>query len=320
MRTQDAKNIHINDYLERIGAKFSRQQNGTHGLEYVYHTPNRQDLKPSLCVNLERNIWSDVPAGEGGRLIELVCYIHRFQKNDVSSALKMLDQLFPEYRGSGHTSAYSRSPNHSISSILAHSNNHNSAEMGATSLKEEEKPKLSIKKIQKIYRYPLKNYLADRRIPLALAEKYLEEIEYCDPKGRTFYTLGFKAGDTYAHRNKLFKGFLGKGADITIFDKKTPEILVFEGFFDFLSYLAIEKRSQPPLTTIVMNSTSFISRVRKFIAERPFLTRVYTYLDNDEAGQRSFMSLKKEFPSVEISDRSATYAPFDDLNEWLIHH
>ena len=86
MRTQDAKNIHINEYLERIGAKFSRKQNGTHGLEYVYHTPNRNDFKPSLCVNLDRNIWSDVPAGEGGRLIELVCYIHRYQENDVSSA------------------------------------------------------------------------------------------------------------------------------------------------------------------------------------------------------------------------------------------
>ena len=319
MRTQDAKNIHINDYLERIGAKFSRQQNGTHGVEYVYHTPNRQDHKPSLCVNLDRNIWSDVPAGEGGRLIELVCYIHRFHKTDVSSALKMLDQLFPEYRSSGHTSAYSRSPNHSVSSILAHSAKANSQKLDATSLKEEE-PKLRITKIQKIYRYPLKNYLADRRIPLALADKYLEEIEYTDLKERTFYTLGFKAGETYAHRNKLFKGFLGKGADITVFDKKTPEVLVFEGFFDFLSYLAIEKRAQPPLTTIVMNSTSFISRVKRFVAERPFITRVYSYLDNDEAGQRSLSSLKAELPSVEISDRSSTYAPYDDLNEWLVHH
>lgn len=318
MRTQDAKNIHINDYLKRIGAKFSRQQNGTHGLEYVYHTPNRNDFKPSLCVNLDRNIWSDVPAGEGGRLIELVCYIHRYQQNDVSSALKMLDQLFPEYRDCGHTSTHGRSPNNSISSILSHSTRANLPNLGATCLKEEE-PRLVIKKIQKIYRYPLKNYLTERKIPLALADRYLEEIEYSDPRGRTFYTLGFKAGDTYAHRNKLFKGFMGKGADITVFDQSSSEILVFEGFFDFLSYLTIEKRAKPPLTTIVMNSTSFISRVKHFIAERPFVTRVYTYLDNDEAGQRSLAALKTEFPSVEITDRSSTYAPHDDLNEWLAH-
>ena len=316
MRTQDAKNIHINDYLERIGAKFSRKQNGTHGLEYVYHTPNRNDFKPSLCVNLNRNIWSDVPAGEGGRLIELVCYIHRYQENDVSSALKMLDHLFPEYTGESNTSSTSLSSNNSISSILSHSTAANLLDLGVTRLKEEE-PRLVIKKIQKIYRYPLKNYLAERKIPLALADKYLEEIEYTDPLGRTFYTLGFKAGDTYAHRNKLFKGFMGKGADITVFDQSSSEILVFEGFFDFLSYLTIEKRSKPPLTTLVMNSTTFVSRVSRFITERPFVSRVYTYLDNDEAGQRSLAALRAKFPSVEITDRSSTYAPYDDLNEWL---
>ena len=150
MRTQDAKNIHINDYLKRIGAKFSRKQNGTHGLEYVYHTPNRNDFKPSLCVNLNRNIWSDVPAGEGGRLIELVCYIHRYQENDVSSALKMLDHLFPEYTGESNTSSTSLSSNNSISSILSHSTAANLPGLGVNRLKEEE-PRLVIKKIQKIY-------------------------------------------------------------------------------------------------------------------------------------------------------------------------
>ena len=319
MRTQDAKNIHIKDYLERIGAKFSRQQNGTHGLEYVYHTPNRNDFKPSLCVNLDRNIWSDVPAGEGGRLIELVCYIHRYQENDVSSALKMLDQLFPEYRGSGHTSGYGRSPNNSISSILSHSTAMNLPDLGVTRLKEEE-PRLVIQKIQKIYRYPLKNYLAERRIPLEIADKYLEEIEYLDPKGRTFYTLGFKAGETYAHRNKIFKGFMGKGADMTVFDLSTSEILVFEGFFDFLSYLVIEKRSKPPLTAVVMNSTAFTPRLKRFIAERPFLSRVYTYLDNDGAGQGTLSSLRADCSTVTFTDRSESYAPYTDLNEWLIHH
>ncbi len=61
MRTQDARQIPITDYLDRIGAKFARQQHGTNGLEYVYHSPARKDSKPSLCVNIEKNIWSDVP-------------------------------------------------------------------------------------------------------------------------------------------------------------------------------------------------------------------------------------------------------------------
>ena len=92
MRIQDAKLIHINDYLDKIGAKFSRSQMGTHGLEYVYHSPVRNDLTPSLCVNQERNIWSDVPNGAGGRLIELVLYLNSIES--VSEALHIRDRTF----------------------------------------------------------------------------------------------------------------------------------------------------------------------------------------------------------------------------------
>lgn len=34
MRTQEANNIHISDYLTKVGAKFARTQMGTYGLEY----------------------------------------------------------------------------------------------------------------------------------------------------------------------------------------------------------------------------------------------------------------------------------------------
>jgi len=46
MRTQEARQIPITDYLDRIGAKFSRTQNGTNGQEHVYHSPIRDDVKP----------------------------------------------------------------------------------------------------------------------------------------------------------------------------------------------------------------------------------------------------------------------------------
>lgn len=317
MRTQDANNIHINEYLERIGAKRARIQNGTNGTEYVYHTPNREDKNPSLCVNLDRNIWSDVPAGEGGKLIALVCYLNNFPKEDVSSALKNLDNIFPEYRGTGHTSRPRTSPNYVVESILGASSNPNFTKKSPTSLKEKINP-FEIKKIGEIYRYPLKNYIAERGIPLKLAMKYLKEIEYSDHQGRTFFTLGFKAGESYAHRNKVFKGFLGQGVDVTIFDKNTAEILMFEGFFDFLSYLTIEKRMESPLTAIVLNSTNLVSGAKAFIAQNPHISRSYCYFDNDLAGTKLFADLSSTFPLLEMRDLSKTYSPHNDLNEWLL--
>ena len=131
MRTQEANNIHISDYLTKIGAKFARTQMGTHGLEYVYHSPLREDKNPSLCVNQDKNIWSDVPYLVGGRLIDLVCYLN--STDSVSDALRILDSLF----SGGYTSA-STQPKQTAKKHTA---------------------KIEIVEIKKLYSFALKNYL-----------------------------------------------------------------------------------------------------------------------------------------------------------------
>jgi hypothetical protein len=42
---------------------------------------------------------------------------------------------------------------------------------------------------------------------------------------------------------------------------------------------------------------------------------IYTYLDNDETGQRTTRLIKEARPS--INDRSAQYAGYKDLNDYL---
>ncbi|KAA6324767.1 DNA primase, partial [termite gut metagenome] len=42
---------------------------------------------------------------------------------------------------------------------------------------------------------------------------------------------------------------------------------------------------------------------------------IYTYLDNDEGGQRATRLIKEICPS--INDRSAQYAGYKDLNDYL---
>lgn len=309
MRTQDARNIHCNDYLHKIGAKFARTQNGTHGLEYVYHSPTRADEKPSLCVNLDRNIWSDVPAGEGGRLIELVCYTNGLMYTHVSEALAILDRLFPEYRGSGRSSPKSNTPNHAVASVLS------LPKIGATRLKEKEGMRLVAAK--DIYRYPLKHYLAERKIPLELAGRYLREIEYKDEQGRDFYALGWKCGDTYGLRSKSFKGFLGKGIDIMVLDQGTTEVYLFEGIFDFLAHLAHTKRLTPPVTTIIMNSVVMRARVEAWIKDNTQVQRFNCYFDNDGSGKTCFSKLRERFPQLDFHDRSDQYAQHKDFADWF---
>lgn len=309
MRTQDAKNIHCNDYLHKIGAKFARTQRGTNGTEFVYHSPNRADEKPSLCVNLDRNIWSDVPAGEGGRLIELVCYTNGLMYSNVSEALSILDQLFPEYRGSGRSSQGRNTPNHAVASVLS------LPVSAATSLKEKEGMRLVQAKA--LYRYPLKHYLEDRKIPLELAGQYLKEIEYQDEKGRDFYALGWKCGETYGLRSKSFKGFLGKGIDITVFDRGSSEVYLFEGIFDFLAYLAHTKRKDPPVTTIIMNSVVLRNKLEAWLKKNSHVQRLNCYFDNDDSGKSCLAKLQDHFPQLDFHDRSRQYPQHKDFADWF---
>ena len=316
MRTQDARNIHCNEYLSKIGAKFARTQQGTNGLEYVYHSPNRNDTKPSLCVNLDRNIWSDVPVGEGGRLIELVCHTNNLANTNVKEALAILDKLFPEYRGSGGASRQPTTVGQAVASALSIPG------IGATGLKKKESDgeRLGGHKlisVKEIYRYPLKNYLQERRIPLQIASKYLWEVEYQDDKERTFYALGWPCGSTYGLRNKVFKGFLGQGIEPSIWDTGSDEAFIFEGIFDFLAYLAYTKRKQLPVTAIVLNSTVMAGRLDTWLKANPHVQRLNCYFDNDEAGRSLYHDLKSAHSGRIVSDYGHTYADHKDFAEWF---
>ncbi len=329
MRTQDTRQIPITDYLDRIGAKFARTQRGTNGLEYVYHSPNRDDRKPSLCVNVEKNIWSDVPEGVGGRLIELVCHINGLSFDDVSRALSILDGVFPVVKQSSNKvadiiSAPSKySKNVSIQTSKPPQSSKNSKK-GATGLKKKSGA-IHIQQVKELYSFPLKDYLTqERKINLDIASKYVKEVHCQIPAtNKTFYAIGFPSGTAYALRNKNFKGFAGTGADISIFDHKTSNILLFEGFMDFLSYLTAKNIKKPPFTAVVLNSSAMIGRVISYVQNNPNISSIDYFRDRDElegknTGLRTLNDLKDQLPVTKINDKSEAYSEYTDLNDWLV--
>ena len=227
--------------------------------------------------------------------------------SNVSEALAILDRLFPEYRGSGRRSRGMNTPNRAIASVLPVS--------VATGLQEKEGMRLV--QAKDIYRYPLKHYLSERKIPLELAGRYLWEIEYKNKQGRDFYALGWKCGETYGLRSKSFKGFLGKGIDITIFDRGSAEVYLFEGFFDFLAYLSHTKRKEPPVTTIVMNSVAMRSKLEAWLRSNSHVQHLNCYFDNDASGKTCLAKLRKHFPQLNFHDRSDQYHQHIDFADWF---
>ncbi|WP_125780983.1 toprim domain-containing protein [Pseudoalteromonas rubra] len=326
MRTQDARNIPIVDYLDRIGAKFARTQQGTNGLEYVYHSPTRSDTKPSLCVNIERNIWSDVPVGAGGRLIELVCHIHNLPNNDVKSALEVLDSLYPTITSFSTKTARIMAKNQSQPLFDDSTLRSEPRANNATGLNKKSAA-IEVLRVQPLFSYPLKQYLQnERKINLAIACKYVKEVT-CRllASDKQFYSVGFASGSTFAIRNKHFKGFAGLGVDISVFDKGTSKVLLFEGFIDFLSYLTAKNLDSPPFTAVVLNSSAMLGRFIHLVEQQPVITQVDYFRDRDELNNKStgletLAQLQTALSNKKINDLSSAYPNHKDLNEWLIYH
>ena len=81
---------------------------------------------------------------------------------------------------------------------------------------------------------------------------------------------------------------------------------------DYLSFLTLKRNPTPPHNIVVLNSVTNLAKAVPFIASHE---RVYTYLDNDEAGRKATTELKEACRN--LSDQSIYYRPHNDLNDYL---
>jgi DNA primase len=91
----------------------------------------------------------------------------------------------------------------------------------------------------------------------------------------------------------------------------SKSVSIFEGMFDFLS--AIEYCKRPPrCTAIVLNSVSNLS---KAMPQLTGATKIYSYLDNDDAGRKA--TQKMIDVGLNVIDQSKIYEGYKDFNEFL---
>ena len=120
-------------------------------------------------------------------------------------------------------------------------------------------------------------------------------------EGKTYFVVGFpNISGGYELRNRYFKGCLAP-KDITHIRQQGEQrdvCYLFEGFMDYLSFLTIRMNNNPeePRTEeqdyMVLNSVTNLSKAEQLL--RPY-TRIGSFLDNDQAGQRAYENLKKMF-------------------------
>ena len=271
-------------HIKQIAITDYLQQQGyaparVQGIHYWYYSPLRNERTPSFKVNTERNQWYDFGSGEHGDIIDLVCALHRCTISEAIRLLSGAKQVaHQDFSFGGERKIYER--------------------------------KLEILSAQPLSNPNLLRYLSARAIPLPIASAYCSEVLFQN-MNRTYYAIGFSndAGG-WEIRSPYFKGSIAPKA-ITTISKGTDILQIFEGFMDFLSWQTLNPSST--CDTIVLNSLALLPRIQEKIKS---YKQVESFLDNDDAGRKSFEVLKQFCPS--IIDGSIRYRTHKDLNEWLV--
>jgi DNA primase len=103
-------------------------------------------------------------------------------------------------------------------------------------------------------------------------------------------------------------------------EPSSDSVTVFEGFFDFLSFMELTSDSslRPKQDICVLNSVVNAQAAADFIRSHQ---TVHLYLDNDEAGRRTSREITNNILAANqeaiITDHNEEYKDFNDLNEWL---
>ena len=226
--------------------------------------------------------------------------------------------LFSEGIGGNNIDFMKKYLNASISEVLKWAENQNFSsfqnQKSFSKQKFENLPKTyEIVEVKEIQHPALIQYLKSRKVE---AQKHLvSEIHY-QMNDKNYFGIGFKNdSDGYEIRNAYSKICLGK-KDITTIKNNSKSLLIFEGFFDFLSFKNVEKSLENEVSDyMILNSVSMINKIKNEIGK---YENIELYFDNDEAGNRAVEIIKNE--KNEAEDCRVLYSDFKDLNDWLIHN
>jgi hypothetical protein len=276
----EARQIDLVGYLANLGYQPVKVRHP----DFWYLSPLREEKTPSFNINQKLNCWYDHGLGEGGNLIDFAIRYHGYTVREWLQSLK------------GNLSFQPPGPYQQKIKPA-----------------EKESP-ITILRERPLWSFSLCRYLQQRGIPLELAKPYCQEVVY-QLNGKAQVAIGFKNDvGGYELRQPTIK-ISSSPKGITTFQNGATEVAVFEGFFDFLSYLKIHPSPAPKQADfLVLNSIAFFEKARLFLEQYP---AIHLYLDRDLAGQQ--ITQKALGISPQYQDKSALYRPCKDLNEWVVN-
>lgn len=269
--------ISVEEVLQSLGHFPTKQTEK----EAWFLNPFSKENDASFKINKNLNYWYLFSEGIGGNNIDLM---KKYLKTSIPEVLKWAE-------------------NHNFSSFHQQTSDQKLFNLPKT---------YEIVEVKDVHHPALIQYLKSRKVE---DQKHLvSEIHY-QMNDKNYFGICFKNDSNgYEIRNAYSKICLGK-KDITTIKNNSKSLLIFEGFFDFLSFKNSEKSLEnEPSDFMILNSVSMVNKIKNSIE---IYEKIDLYFDNDEAGNRAVELIKNE--KNEAEDCRVLYSDFKDLNDWMIH-
>ncbi|MGI4873393.1 MAG: toprim domain-containing protein [Janthinobacterium lividum] len=170
---------------------------------------------------------------------------------------------------------------------------------------------------------PLVEYLGRRGINWRLVQQsertkaHLQQLFYRTSTSRRekpYFGLGWKTQAGWEVRSQGFQGTIGGKGLTWLTGRKRDEVLVFEGFVDYLSALTHFNCSYFESTVLVLNSVSMLAEALPVLQEAQ---RVHWFGDNDAAGERALHLLRQVLTRAKVKAHNELYRGYKDFNDFL---
>ncbi|MBN8876887.1 MAG: toprim domain-containing protein [Sphingobacteriales bacterium] len=289
-----ANQIDLVDYLARLGYTPKKIVRNNHW----FLSPFRDEKTPSFKVNRQLNVWYDHGIGKGGRLVDFGTAFHQCT---VSGLLHRLSD------SNGQSLSF-----------------HQPQNSRAGEKKNEMQPseRIQILESRELSHHALLTYLQSRKISVDIARNFCREVDF-ELNQKKYFAIGFpNSAGGYELRNPKFKGSSAPKSTVLILESQSENLVVFEGFFNFLSFQMLQKKRAKDLNDLpklqpdflVLNSLSFFEKSRETMEK---YSAIHLCLDRDKAGVQA--TVKALQWSDKYKDLSKLYSQHKDLNEYLVN-
>ena len=273
----------------------------------LIRSPFRDERTPSFHILPPGYGWKDFGDGSGGGVIDLVM---RLKACSRAEALRVLAGIRAGERLPGIRASVS-----SAGSSRPHTS------------------QLKVVGVSPVTLPSLLSYARNRGISDPVLQSYCREVLVRSPRGdsaRPFLAFPNGAGGWVLRSGAAGRAgkrctcsaptFLGPdGKAVT--EPRSGAVALFEGFFDFLSFLQLRSPEDPVpgMDVCVLNSVTNVDKAMGFVLGH---TSVNLWLDNDEAGRQAAGKVASEVLSrvhwAQVYDHAYEYGGFKDVNDYLL--